>query len=77
MKLTEPGVHRRAEFYFQQLDALRSLRQQVRRELLRKARNTRPGNGSARFLRSVRSERAVFARHPADPASVSHQAAAM
>src|SRR3984893_3430890 len=33
-KITEPGVHCRAEFYFQQLDALRSLRQQVRRELL-------------------------------------------
>ena len=33
-KITEPGVRRRAEFYFQQLDALRSLRQQVRRELL-------------------------------------------
>jgi transposase len=33
-KITEPGVHRRAEFYYQQLDALRSLRQQVRRELL-------------------------------------------
>jgi transposase len=33
-KICEPGVHRRAEFYFQQLDALRSLRQQVRRELL-------------------------------------------
>ena len=33
-KIAEPGVHRRAEFYFQQLDALRSLRQQVRCELL-------------------------------------------
>jgi len=33
-KIREPGVHRRAEFYYQQLDALRSLRQQVRRELL-------------------------------------------
>jgi transposase len=33
-KITEPGVHRRAEFYYQQLDALRSLRQEVRRELL-------------------------------------------
>src|SRR6266446_1683343 len=33
-RITEPGVHRRAEFYYQQLDALRSLRQQVRRELL-------------------------------------------
>jgi hypothetical protein len=26
-KITEPGVHRRAEFYYQQLDALRALRQ--------------------------------------------------
>jgi transposase len=33
-KIIEPGVHRRAEFYYQQLDALRSLRQQVRCELL-------------------------------------------
>src|SRR5579863_8751719 len=33
-KIREPGVHRRAEFYFQQLDALRSLRQEVRRDLL-------------------------------------------
>ena len=33
-KITEPGVRRRAEFYYQQLDALRSLRQEVRRELL-------------------------------------------
>ncbi len=33
-KINEPGVHRRAEFYYQQLDALRCLRQQVRRDLL-------------------------------------------
>src|SRR5260370_6485159 len=33
-KIGEPGVRRRAEFYYQQLDALRSLRQEVRRELL-------------------------------------------
>src|ERR1700678_443192 len=33
-KITEPGVRRRAEFYYQQLDALRAVRQQVRRELL-------------------------------------------
>jgi transposase len=33
-KLTEPGVRLRAVFYFQQLDALRTLRQEVRRELL-------------------------------------------
>jgi transposase len=33
-KITEPGVRLRAAFYFQQLDALRDLRQEVRRELL-------------------------------------------
>jgi transposase len=33
-KINEPGVRRRAEFYYQQLDALRGLRQEVRRELL-------------------------------------------
>jgi transposase len=33
-KITEAGVRRRAEFYYQQFDALRSLRQQVRRDLL-------------------------------------------
>jgi Transposase len=33
-KITEPGVRRRAEFYYQQLDALRTVRQEVRWELL-------------------------------------------
>ena len=33
-KIGEPGVRQRAEFYYQQLNALRSLRQAVRRELL-------------------------------------------
>ena len=33
-KIQEAGVRRRAEFYYQQFDALRSLRQQVRRDLL-------------------------------------------
>ncbi len=37
-KIGEPGVRRRAEFYYQQLDALRSLRQQVRREMLAESR---------------------------------------
>jgi transposase len=32
-RINEPGVRRRAEFYYQQLDALRVLRQEVRREL--------------------------------------------
>jgi transposase len=33
-KISEVGVRRRAEFYYQQLDALRPLRHEVRRELL-------------------------------------------
>ena len=33
-KITEAGVRRRAEIYYQQLDALQTLRQQVRRDLL-------------------------------------------
>src|SRR6202034_1715602 len=33
-KIREAGVRRRAEVYYQQLDELRALRQQVRRELL-------------------------------------------
>src|SRR5246500_3567028 len=37
-KINEPGVRRRAEFYYQQLDALRTVRQQVRRDLLQESR---------------------------------------
>jgi transposase len=37
-KIQEAGVRRRAEFYYQQLDALRPLRQEVRRELLAEAK---------------------------------------
>src|ERR1700682_4568394 len=33
-KITEAGVRRRAEFYYQQLDALRTLHQEVRHDLL-------------------------------------------
>jgi hypothetical protein len=33
-KIREASVHRRAELYYQQLDALRSLQQQVKKELL-------------------------------------------
>jgi len=34
VKITEPGVRRRAEFYYQQLDALRDVHHQVRHDLL-------------------------------------------
>src|SRR6516165_4087982 len=37
-KLAEEGVHRRAEFYYQQFDALAGLRQQARHELLAESR---------------------------------------
>src|ERR1700756_1480189 len=37
-KINEVGVRRRAEFYYQQLDALAALRQVVRRELLQEGR---------------------------------------
>jgi len=40
-KISEPGVRRRAEIYYQQLDALRSLREQVRRDLLAEGRKHR------------------------------------
>jgi transposase len=38
-KISEAGVRRRAEIYYQQLDALRSLRERVRRDLLAEGRN--------------------------------------
>ena len=37
-KISEPGVRRRAEFYYQQLDALRALHHQVRHDLLAESR---------------------------------------
>jgi transposase len=37
-KISEAGVRRRAEFYYQQFDALAALRQQARRELLQESR---------------------------------------
>jgi transposase len=37
-KITEAGVHRRAEIYYHEFDALRSLREQVRRDLLAESR---------------------------------------
>ena len=40
-KINEPGVRRRAEFYYQQLDALRALRQEVRRDLLAESKKHR------------------------------------
>jgi transposase len=50
-KITEAGVRRRAEFYYQQLDALRPMRQQVRQELLAEAKK----HGAWKLLRGIPS----------------------
>ncbi len=50
-KITEAGVHRRAELYYQQLDALRSLHQQARRELLAEGRK----HSATKLLRQIPS----------------------
>src|ERR1700736_4033140 len=48
-KIAEPGVRRRAEFYYQQFDALAALRQQARRELLHEARK----HAAMKLLRQI------------------------
>jgi transposase len=48
-KISEAGVRRRAELYYQQLDALRPLRQQVRQELLAEAKK----HGAWKLLRGI------------------------
>ena len=48
-KIQEAGVRRRAEFYYQQFDALRSLRQEVRRNLLAEAKK----HSATKLLRSI------------------------
>ncbi len=50
-KITEGGVRRRAEIYYQQFDALAALRQEARRELLAEARN----HPAMRLLRQIPS----------------------
>src|ERR1700739_3740057 len=42
-KINEPGVRRRAEFYYQQLDALRALRLEVRKDLLTESKKHQVG----------------------------------
>jgi transposase len=50
-KLAEPGVQRRAEFYYQQFDALAALRQEARYELLVESRK----HSAAKLLRQIPS----------------------
>ena len=48
-KISEAGVRRRAELYYQQLDALRLLRQQARKELLAEGRK----HSATKLLRQI------------------------
>jgi len=48
-KITEAGVRRRAEHFYQQLDALQALRQEVRRDLLAESRK----HDAAKLLRQI------------------------
>jgi len=50
-KIREASVHRRAELYYQQLDALRSLQQQVKKELLIEGRK----HNATKLLRQIPS----------------------
>jgi transposase len=50
-KITEVGVRRRAELYYQQLDALRPLHQQARKELLAEGRK----HNATKLLRQIPS----------------------
>jgi transposase len=50
-KISEPGVRRRAELYYAQLDALRQLYQEVRRELLTESKK----HSATRLLRQIPS----------------------
>jgi transposase len=50
-KITEVGVLRRAEFYYQQLDALKPLRHEVRRELLAESKK----HPATKLLRQIPS----------------------
>lgn len=48
-KISEAGVRRRAEFFYQQLDALQALRQQVRRDLFLESRK----HDATKLLRQI------------------------
>jgi transposase len=50
-KIREASVHRRAELYYQQLDALRALQQQVKKELLIEGRK----HSATKLLRQIPS----------------------
>ncbi len=74
-KINEPGVRRRAEFYYQQLDALRVLRQGVRRELLAESKKQKAWKRLCRDPRDRPDPGSGVAGHFADPAPLPGQTA--
>jgi hypothetical protein len=76
-KISEAGVHRRAEFYYQQFDALRVLRQEVRRELLAEAEKHEAWKllRQIPFIGPIRA--ALADRSDPDPTPLPHQAPAV
>jgi hypothetical protein len=76
-KITEPGVHRRAEVYYQQLDALRKLRQEVRRDLLAESKKHKAWKRLCEIHFDWSDSGSGVAGHPADATSFSQQAAAV
>jgi transposase len=76
-KINEPGVRRRAEFYYQQLDALRVLRQQVRRDLLAESKKHKAWKLLCQIPAIGPIRAAVLLGILQTPASFSHQAAAV
>jgi hypothetical protein len=66
-KIGEVGVRRRAEFFYQQLDALRALRQAVRQDLLAESRKQAGLNGQA-----AKEEVSAMWREGWMPENISH-----
>ena len=74
-KIHEAGVRRRAELYYQQLDALRLVRQQARKELLAEARKHRCDEVATPDSWYWSASSGSLGGVDADASSVPHQAA--
>jgi hypothetical protein len=76
-KITEAGVRRRAEIYYQQFDALAALRQEVRRELLAESGKHPAIEIAAADSLDRPDPRRFVDRSDADTPSLAYQAAAV
>ena len=77
-QISEPGVRRRAEFYYQQLDALASLHREVRARPPARRAKKHPATDLLRQIPSIGPIRAALAGRPdSNAASLSHQATAL